>query len=308
MPFSFSANDKGVKGGAELFSRSYSPKLNMGFDFYMHGSNYRNDIYLYRNWVGLSFYSGCWGEDCPDTDITFLDANGAMIFDYDFPTEWSDYSKTHSKRVVMSMYSKTPDMDPAQNKITIEFILRRDSTYQYIELRAWDFPGYNPLANGIAVDNYVVWYASTREFESRYRPRFKAGESFILYSDLYGMQWETLCDRCSFNTVTACKPGAACTPGSYKENVWSDECAPCPAGTFSQQLGATSNSACTPCASGKYSAANSSVCTAMCPNGTYIERNGSSSCMPCSTCVFRGLFISNCSSTADTVCRKGVFS
>ncbi|EFN50794.1 hypothetical protein CHLNCDRAFT_28701, partial [Chlorella variabilis] len=75
---------------------------------------------------------------------------------------------------------------------------------------------------------------------------------------------------------------APCDAGTYSQDPGADSCTPCDAGTYSTATGADSASTCTPCEAGTYSAASglAGSCTA-CPLDSYASEPGSSSCLPC---------------------------
>ena len=91
----------------------------------------------------------------------------------------------------------------------------------------------------------------------------------------------------NLNTIGSCSPGsfgyggyatcARCPAGSYSDSIGAVECTTCPAGTYSG-LGATACQACPP---GFFSdASNSTGCTA-CPAGTYCPTPGLNASLPC---------------------------
>ena len=73
----------------------------------------------------------------------------------------------------------------------------------------------------------------------------------------------------------ACSAGYYCTAGSCTATSLA-----CPAGTFSDSIGATQVSTCILCPVGTHSAAGASTCT-LCPAGKFASQPGSSLCHQC---------------------------
>ena len=82
--------------------------------------------------------------------------------------------------------------------------------------------------------------------------------------------------------ITEC---IGCSEGTYSSTQGSLTCTQCPAGTYSLEYMATSNTVCTPCLAGTYSDAGATSCTP-CPVNTYSNTAGSGSCTQCSPGFF----------------------
>ena len=102
-----------------------------------------------------------------------------------------------------------------------------------------------------------------------------------------------------------------CAKGTYAPEAASDQCTPCPPGTWGGTAGSTSLASCTQCGLGKYSASAGatvgSVCQ-NCPSGTYSsEQVGSALCTHCPPGTWGGpagsVGLASC-----TQCGPGTFS
>jgi hypothetical protein len=95
-----------------------------------------------------------------------------------------------------------------------------------------------------------------------------------------------------------------CPAGTYKTGCVT--CTPCPAGTWSNTVGAFQISNCTACLAGTYTATAGSTTPTICPAGTYSNYSGMSFCFKCSTASYPTQTGAN-SSDVCTICQPGTF-
>ncbi len=122
----------------------------------------------------------------------------------------------------------------------------------------------------------------------------------------YSMAGSSSCSTCpegyySPNT-TSC---IACYAGSYNADSASTTCNLCPAGKYSNTLGAVSALTCIDCPLGTFSLSGSSMCT-LCPPGSYSNVTASSACISCSAGLYSNI-AGAISAVACTSCPVGVY-